>query len=294
VPLLLHNVTYDRVRNEDRPLPPPMVELVPTLVAELGVGQRTLGFDDPDTQRVVLIAAVVVLPTLAIVGAVGARDRRRDVMLLLVAVVVLPLVVYVGSGRRLVAVRFFVPFMTAYAALIGLGLARLKGYRAVAAGVGVVALCAVPLIHFITRFDWSYDHRRVADAMQAQAEPGDVVLVVHPFEALYYRRYLPDMPIRGLTFTPLTEQNDYVIKPEPMQFDTARARVAPLVGDAARFWVIGQSPRSFASDAAEEARLLSWLSEHYDAVASLDHVTGGDPRIVLFRTRPNRGTDGGR
>ena len=47
VPLLLHNMAFDRIRNEDRPPPPPAYRLVPDLVAELSLGQRALGFSDP-------------------------------------------------------------------------------------------------------------------------------------------------------------------------------------------------------------------------------------------------------
>jgi mannosyltransferase len=286
VPLLLHNIEHDRVRNLERVEPPPLRELVPTLVAELGVGQRVLGFSDPDTRRVVLVAAATVLPALALFGVVTQWRRRRDVVLLLALVVILPIAIYVGTGRKLVAVRFFVPFMIAYAALIGVGLANLRRVPAALITGVVVVMCAIPLTHFFFAYQWSYDRQVVADAIRARAVAGDTLVVVHPFEALSYRRYLdPSMPIRGLTFTPLLDQQEYVIKPAPLTLAVATERLTELVGSQQRFWIVGQSPRSFASDAAEERRVFQWLDERYVPLADLGDLTGGDPRVVLYGRR---------
>jgi len=293
VPLLAHNMAYDRLRNLERPEPPPLVELVPTLVAEFGVGQRALGFDDPGLQRATLVAAVTVLPALALVGAArGWRVRRRDT-LLLALVAVLPLVIYIGSGRRLVAVRFFLPFMVGYVVLIGHALATLSRSYRLAAAVAVLVLCVVPLAHFYRSYAWSYDHRRVAEAIRSRAAPEDVLFVVHPFESFYYRWYLGEaMPMRGLTFTALdeAEQAEYVIKPPPLDLARAQARIADAASDHPRFWVVGQSMRSFASDAAEEARLFDWLGSRYQRLDDLDALTGADPHVHLYAAVPPTGS----
>ncbi len=44
VPLLLHNLRVDAVRNTDRAAPPPAHRLLPNMVAELSVGAQGLGF----------------------------------------------------------------------------------------------------------------------------------------------------------------------------------------------------------------------------------------------------------
>ena len=286
VPLLLHNITYDRVRNVDRPDRPPLVELLPTLAAELTVGQRSLGFDDPRVQRTFLIAAVVLVPGLALFGSWRGLQHDRDRTLLLLVVTLVPLALYIGSGRRLVAVRFFLPFMVGYVTLAGHGLASL-GRRSVAlAGGALVVLCAVPLAHFHAQYAWSYDHRRVADAVRGSAAPGDALLFVHPFETFYYRWYLGEsVPMQGLMFTPLEEQSAYVIKPPPLDLARAQARVEDAAARYDRLWIVGQSGRSFAfDDPTAEARLFTWLDQQYERVSDLDTMTAGDPRIRLYDT----------
>ncbi len=283
VPLLQHNLTFDRVRNLERPEPPPLVELVPTLAAELTVGQRALGFDDPTVQRVTLAAAVLVVPGLALVGLVSGVRQRPVWTALLVTVAVLPVAFYVGSGRRLVAVRFFLPFMVGYVVLAGHGLAMLRPRVAALAAAVLVVICAIPLTHFFTSYAWSYDHAAVARRIRERAAPGDVLLVVHPFEGFYYRWYLDDaMPIEGLVFTALEEQDKYVIKPPALDLPEAERRVQAAARTHPRFWVVGQSMRSFASDAGREAALFAWLDAHYDEQVRLDDLTGGDPRIRAY------------
>ncbi len=285
VPLLQHNVTFDRVRNADRPDPPPFRELAPTLVAELGAGQRSLGFGDPVVRRTTLIAAALLLPGLAAIGFLRGWRIAPASVILLAAVAIVPPVLYVGSGRRLVAVRFFLPFMVGYLGLIGIGLSSLRRWRAIAAGVAVVAIAAVPLTHYYARHTWSYDHRSVALAIGGASRPGDALVTVHPFETLYYRWYLGDtMPIEGLVFTPLEEQETYVIKPPPLDLERAREKVQHVAARHPRFWVVGQTTRSFASDAADEALLLEWLDSHFERIADLDRLTGGDPHIRLYGT----------
>ena len=285
VPLLLHNVEFDRARNLDRPEPPPLVELIPTLAAELTVGQRSLGFDDPQVRRTTLVAALVLVPGLALLGLWRGIGSGHDRAILLALVALLPLAIYVGSGRRLVAVRFFLPFMVGYIALAGNGLASLSRRSAVAVGGALVILCAVPLTHFYTSYAWSYDHRRVAAAIGATAGPDDALLTVHPFETLYYRWYLGDaLPMQGLMFTPLEDQDTYVIKPPPLDLPRAQARVRQAAARHDRVWIVGQSERSFAFDETEpEGQLLAWLDEHYERVDDLDALTGGDPWIRAYR-----------
>ena len=284
VPLLAHNIQADAVRNEERPLPPPAHVLVPNVALEMFVGQRALGFSDPTVRRSTLVAAAVVFPALVIMAAAsGWRDRRCAVLLLLGTAVV-PLAIYVVTGRRLVAVRFFLPSTVAGLVLAGYALRLLRVPARTAAAVALAVLAAVPLWHFYTAHEWSYDHRRVARAIQAEARPGDVMLVVHPYEALYYRRYLGNgFPIIGATFTPLSEQAEYVIKPEPLDAIAAIPRLETSLRSARRVWVVGESRRSFASSEPEERRLLAWMERRYGELARLDALTGGDPAVRLYR-----------
>lgn len=288
VPLLKHNLAYDAIRNEDRPPAPPLVELVPTLVSELVVGQRALGFSDPSVRRATMAAGLVVIPLLVLLGARSQWTSRREATLLLLCVLVVPIAVYVGSGRRLVAVRFFVPFLSAGAVLAGAGLLAVRRRAARIALVAAVAVVsAIPLGHFLTRYAWSYDHAAVARAMAASTPPADAILVVHPFEAFYYRHYLGEaVPIEGLTFTPLVEQETYVIKPSPLDVERARQRIEAARARFARVWVVGGTQRSFATSAPAEAELFRWLDRTFTLEADLDGLTGGDPSIRLYALDP--------
>jgi uncharacterized membrane protein len=286
VPLFLHNVAYDRVRNEQRPSPPPLTELVPNLVADLTLGQQAISFGDAGTRRVVLGAAALVFPALWILGAVRGARTRPDMVILLTLVAWLPVVLYVGLGRKLVAVRFFLPYMSGYVAVLGCALASLRPRARAIAGAAVLILCAVPLWHFTTAYAWSYDHRRVAQAIGQRAAPGDLLLFVHPYEQFYYHWYLDDrMPMQGLVFTALADQPGYVIKPPPIEFDRAAARITGAAAMHPRLWIVGQSRRSFASDAQEESRLFAWMDARFDRVADLDALTGGDPVVRLYAVR---------
>lgn len=287
VPLLLHNMTFDRVRNEARAQPPALLHLVPDLVAELSLGQRALGFGDPAVRRATLAGAAVIFPLLALVGATGGWRERRSGTLLMLLTAVLPVAAYVLSGRRLVAVRFFLPFMVAYLVLLGHGLASIRGRLQVLAALALTAICAIPLAHFFVRYQWSYDHRAVAREIAARLGPGDVILFVHPYEAFYYRWYLGDgVPMKGLVFTALEDQGTYVIKPQALTFETAWLRVVGAARDHDRFWVIGQSRRSFASDAQEERRLLAVLDVAFVRRDDLSLITGSDPVVRLYERRP--------
>jgi mannosyltransferase len=286
VPLLLHNVEFDRIRNLDRPNAPPMATLLPDIMGELSVGQRRLGFSNPITRRVTLAAAAVVFCPLCFLGIVRGWRRQPEMVVLFVAVLAVPLLIYLGSGRRLVAVRFFVPFTAGYAALLGCGLASLRQTRLAVAAALLAILSAVPLWHFSRHFTWSYDHRQVAAAMTAASRDSDVILVVHPYEAFYYSWYLGNrLPIAGLVFTALTEQGGYVIKPPALEFGRARSRILEIARQHPRFWFVGQSNKSFASNAREEARILEWLDETYDRGPDLGVLTGNDPVIRLYVTR---------
>jgi uncharacterized membrane protein len=283
VPLLAHNLRFDRVRNEARAEPPGAERLVPNLVAELSVGQRTLGFSDPRIRRATLAGAAIVFPALLIVG-VGAgwrEDERRTLLLLLFAV--LPPAVYVLTGRRLVAVRFFLPYMVGYLVLLGHGLASMGRSLRTAMGLVLLVLCAVPLVHFYRIYEWSYDHRAVAKAISARLQPRDVLLFVHPYESFYYRWYLGDqVAMKGLVFTALEDQRTYVIKPPSMTLEGARSRVQDAARSFERLWLVGQSMRSFASDAREEQRLLGWMNREFVLVDDLSRLTGADPIVRLY------------
>jgi hypothetical protein len=285
VPLLQHNMTYDRIRNADRPDRPPLNELVPTLVAEMGVGQRAIGFTNPDIRRVVLAGSGVLLPTLALIGLRRGWRRSPGACLLLALVAVLPVAIYLGTGRKLVAVRFFLPFMIGYVALIGVGLATLRRWTLPAALAAVLGLSVVPLSPFITTYAWSYDHRAVAAAMMEESKPGDALVVVHPFESFYYRWYQNgNLPTYGLVFTALDpiEHVEYVIKPPPLDLNRARARLEAITQRHPRFWVVGQSSKAFASDAGDETRLLAWIDANYTRIGDLNRLTGDDPQIRLY------------
>ena len=283
VPLLLHNAAFDRLRNEDRPRPPSPVVLLPNLISELTLGQRALGFRDPTVRRSVLAAAAIVFPAVLAVGIVAGWRQHRDAVVLLLLIASAPVLIYVGSGRRLVAVRFFLPFMLGYIVMLGHGLSVLRSpVKRMAAGC-VAILCAVPLIHFYRDFQWSYDHRAVAQAIDGRDAPGDVLLVVHPYEAFYYRWYLGSaMPIEGLTFTALKEQGGYVLKPAALRVEAAQRRVTDVLRTHRRFWIVGQSRRSFASDADAERQLLGWMDATFTRLEDLGWLTGGDPAVRLY------------
>jgi hypothetical protein len=286
LPLLAENMTWDRLRNVERPERPPLMTLVPNLVAELSVGQRILGFEDPATRRLTLLAAAVVFPVLWVTGFVAGLRTRWPVTIALGVVAWLPLAIYLAAGRRLVAVRFFLPFMVGYIAVLARGWISLRGVSRGLVAAAVVGVCAVPLWRYYTGFTWSYDHRRVAAALGDRLEPGDALLFVHPYEAFFYRWYLGDrLPMEGLVGTALEDQPGYVIKPPLLQFDRARERVEDAAGRYTRLWVIGQSGRSFASDPAEQARLFAWMDARFSRTAHLNEVTHGDPRIQAYAVR---------
>ncbi len=227
----------------------------------------------------------MLFPTVLVVGVIDGWRRNRAATGLLLLAAVLPIAVYLLTGRRLVAVRFFVPFMVGYLVLLGNGLASMRpGVRTVAT-LALVVLCAVPLTHFYGTFQWSYDHRAVARTIRERWRPGDVLLFVHPYEALYYRWYLgADVPAVGLVFTALEDQGTYVIKPPDLQFDLARRHILEAAARYERMWVIGQSPRSFASDPAEEQRVLHWMDGRYssESVARPPGL-GAEPELRLYR-----------
>jgi uncharacterized membrane protein len=293
IPLLFHNLEFDRIRNEARPLPPPLYRMVPDLFGELSVGQRLLGFEDPVVRRATLAVAALVFPGLLVVGAVDGWRRNRPATVLLLLSTLLPIAIYVGSGRRLVAVRFFVPFLAGWLVVQGNGLAALRPRWRTILALVVVTTCAIPLAHFYRRFSWSYDHRSAARAIAERFRAGDVLLFVHPYEAFYYRWYLgATTPMEGLVFTALKDQATYVIKPQTVTLESAIPRIQAVEQHYDRFWLIGQSPRSFASDPQEERRLLDWMDERFGGpLQTLTDVTADDPVIRLY-ARPRRVGDG--
>jgi hypothetical protein len=86
-----------------------------------------------------------------------------------------------------------------------------------------------------------------------------------------------------VTFTPLTDQTAYVIKPKALDAMAIRSRVEHVMATHRRAWVIGQSTRSFASSPEAEKRLLTWLTARYGEIGRFDFLTGGDPAIRVFR-----------
>jgi hypothetical protein len=285
--LLRHNVTFDAQRNAERAEAPPWYRITPDVAGELLFGRRDLGFSSPGVRRTVTVATWVVFAGLLGAGVLaGWRANRQGTMLLLV-MAVLPILFYVVSGRKLIAVRFFLPSGAFLLMLAAAGLASLRHWLAAAAIAGAAILAAVPVIHFASRFEWTYDHRAVAAAIETRWHPGDIILFVHPYEALHYRWYLgPDLPLRGLTFTALTEQDTYVIKPPPLSVPVAQQRVRAAASEHRRFWVIGQSARSFSvRDTAEETTLFGWLDGEFEKDQDLTGLVGPDPVVRLYRSR---------
>jgi hypothetical protein len=259
--------------------------VLPNLISDLSVGPQALGFDNPWIRRATLSAAAVVFPVLWAVGAFRQWSRRAWQTACLAILAWLPPLTYLVLGRRLVAVRFFLPFTAGYVAAVGAGLASLARPRAIAAAVALAVPCAVPFWHFERAYAWSYDHREVAEAIGRLSQPGDAVFVMHPFEVLYLRWYLQDrLPMQGLTFTPLVDQRGYEIKPDPPTFEQAARVFEDGARRYRRIWLVGQSPRSFSSDEAVERRLRHWLDERFSRVADLGDLTGGDPDITLWAT----------
>lgn len=292
IPLLFHNLEFDRIRNEDRPSPSSLVSLVPNLVSELSVGQQWIGFDSREIRRPTLAAAAVVFPVLLLAGCVAGWRYKPRTTGLLILFALLPLIVYIGSGRKLVAVRFFLPFMLGYIALLGHGLRSFKRpalQAMAAAALGIV--CAIPLAHFYRSFQWSYDHTPVARAIAARWQPGDVLMFVQPYESFYYRWYMgPRYPMQGLVFTALEDQGGYVIKPPYITLDVAAPRAQAAARSYDRMFVVGQSLRSFVSDPVEEKRVFDWMDHTFQRVDDLSALTGGDPIVRLYATK--RGSNG--
>ena len=287
VPLLAHNMTFDRARNESRAAPPTAERLVPNLVAELSVGQRALGFSDRRVRRLTLTATAVIFPVIVAFGLAGGWRTDEDRTLLLLLFAVLPVAVYVLSGRRLVAVRFFLPFMVAYLVLLGHGLATMGRSLRTVTGLLLVIVCAVPLTHFYRLYNWSYDHRSVAKAVAQRLQPTDVLLFVHPYESFYYRWYLGDhVAMEGLVFTALEDQGTYAIKPPALSLEVAKPRVLAAAGAHERLWLIGQSKRSFASDAREEQRLVRWMNQEVQSRGRSERADGRRPDHPCLQPRP--------
>jgi 4-amino-4-deoxy-L-arabinose transferase-like glycosyltransferase len=287
VPLLRHNIEFDARRNVDRAAAPAVQKVVPDLFGELLVGRRELGFSDPAVRRSVLAAGVVLFPTLIVTGLVAGWRRYRAPTIVISLFAVVPVFVYLASGRTLVATRFFLPFGLALLLIVAVGLASLGRRLAAALSIVLAVVCAIPIAHFVHAFSWSYDHRAVARAIDARWQPGDIMLFVHPFETFYYQWYLgAERPVLGLTFTPLVEQETYVIKPEPLNLDKARSRASAAAGTHARLWIVGQSARSFTSrDGREERELLEWMDAQLGRIDDLGALTGDDPVVRLYRGR---------
>lgn len=284
VPLLAHNLRFDRIRNAERVEAPPARTLLPNLMGELSLGQRSLGFDHPTIRRTTLAAGLVVFPTLLMLGFRQSWTVDKRLTVLLTVSAFGPMLVYILSGRKLVAVRFFIPFMIGYIVLLGRGLASIRAQRArVVACAALGLLCTVPLWHFIRDYEWSYDHQRIARAIQARMRPGDALLFVHPYEAFYYRWYLgPDVSMLGLVFTALEDQGTYMIKPPDMDVESAWSRIQQFCLKYDRFWLVGQSSRSFASNADEERRLLDRMDRLLERLDELPRAGSGEPVVRLY------------
>ena len=241
LPLLLHNVEFDRIRNEDRPEPQALVRVVPNLVSDLNLGPRSLGFEDPVTRRITMAAAAILFPVLWVAGVASGMRTRRDLVLLFCAVSIVPIAIYIGSGRRLIALRFFVPFMAGYLVLLGCGLASLTRR---ARGPGVdradrrVRDPACALLHEVTR-----------GATIIAPSPGrsrsNRPRGTPSWSSIRTRRFSTagiwdeQLPIRGLVFTALEDQEGYVIKPPPVELERARARIGAAAAVYSRIWIVG-------------------------------------------------------
>lgn len=290
VPLLRHNIEFDAKRQLDRPAAPAVTTVVPDLFGELSLGRRDLGFASGANplRRASLTAGLVLFPALFLIGASAGWRRQRDATILLAACAILPILVYILSGRTLMATRFFLPFGAVFLVIVAHGLASLHPRLAASLAAVLALLCLIPIQHFVRHYNWSYDHRRVVSEMDSRWQPGDIILFVHPFETLHYQWYMgTGRPMMGLTFTPLTsEQTTYVIKPTPLDVETAKSRVLEAARTHERLWVVGQSERSFSSgDHAEERDLLAWMDGRFGQIDDLGAVTGGDPVVRLYRGR---------
>jgi len=260
------------------------------------VGRRELGFDNPAVRQPALSAALAIVGASLIAGVVAGWRRRRDATVLMALMAFLPIVIYVASGRKLIAVRFFLPCGIALLVLVAHGMASAGRRWGPGLAAALALVCALPLAHFVGRFSWSYDRGAVARTIGERLQPGDIILAVHPFEVLSYRWYLgPGPAMMGLTFTPLSsEQPDYVIKPAPLGVDVAKARVREAAASHARLWVIGQSRRSFSSaDEAQERELLGWLDGEFVRADDLGGLTHDDPVVRAYRVRSAPGEPAG-
>lgn len=287
VPLLRHNIEFDAQRNLDRVAAPPAYKVLPDLFGELALGRRSLGFSDPTVRRTTLAIGSVLFPLLLVAGVAAGWRRHRAATVLLVSFAVVPVIIYVLSGRTLVHTRFFLPFGIAFLIVVAHGLASFGRRTAVGLALALTVLCGVPITHFVRHFNWSYDHKSVASAIDTRWQPGDIILFVHPFETFHYQWYLgTERSVMGLTFTPLVEQTTYVIKPKPLDVEVAKTRTLAAARAHDRVWIVGQSPRSFSfGDDAQERELLAWMDARLGRLDDLGVLTGDDPVVRLYRGR---------
>lgn len=287
LPLLLHNLSFDRARNLDRPAPPSVVVATAHVFADLSLGDPNLSFANARHKRSVLVAAMIAFPVLAALGAVYVWRLNPRALLLLLFCAAGPVLLYVFSGRKLIHVRFFLPSGVAYAVCIGAGLSALRRWAFAGGVAALTILAAIPLFHYYRDFSWSYDHAAVARRIAAASQPGDILLFVQPYEQFYFEHYLDSrLPMEGLPFTALRDQRAYVIKPPAVDLSVAIRKVTDLERQYRRFWVIGQSTRSFSSDAGHEQALFAWLDGRYRRAGDANDLTGGDPQIRLYTFGP--------
>jgi len=97
----------------------------------------------------------------------------------------------------------------AFYILMALGLFSLKGKRALQglAGLILVALCGFSLFNLYTVPRYAEDdYRPLIARLQALAQPGDVILAIHPWQIGYFRSYYR-APLPSLYLTPKEEVN---------------------------------------------------------------------------------------
>lgn len=92
--------------------------------------------------------------------------------------------------------------------LVALGLFSLKGKRALLclAGLILIAVCGLSLFHFYTIPRYEEDYRPLVARLEAQAQPEDVILAVHPWQVGYFRSYYR-APLPSLYLTPKEESD---------------------------------------------------------------------------------------
>jgi mannosyltransferase len=149
IPLLQHNLKFDALRKPD-------------LFGELALGRRDLGFTDPEVRRTALSAALALVGASLVAGIVAGWRRRRDATILMALTAFLPIFIYIFSGRKLIAVRFFLPCGIALLVLAAHGMASAGRRWGPGLAAALALVCVLPIAHFVRSFAWSYGSQAIS------------------------------------------------------------------------------------------------------------------------------------